>query len=756
MNSKLSSESSNFTKTSQDYPNESSSPTNYYRNSYEHILDEFRWLNKLLNLYLIKLRNNNFYSSLNGFSELFIADEEIDALVSAGVWESESTNHHKNENNNFKKLKLELLKARHILTNKIQKTLNKNTFLPIVHLSKILQLDEFEYHILIICLAPQLETRYERLYAYLQNNQTMKYPCKSFIRELLTEISNDQFSTARYLRPTSSLYHYQILKTFSDQSINHDLLKIDDRIISFILEEAVVDNRIKNYLKIYSQIDWNNLIVAKSVQDQIANLFRSMKKTNNILANTIYFYGRKGTGKKMIARALCHDLNTDLIVVDAQALLKTEEKFQENVRLIVREAILLSSAIYFENFQMIDNEIKDNFFYLNLLIEEINESGWLIFIGSTNPPSERLIHLTNFYSFEIHAPDNAMQKKLWSHYLKTVPKSNKFLSEEELSVRYNLTGGQIVDAISIASGKAKAEKPSNYKITGLDILDACRIVSQPKLSNFARKINAVYRWSDIVLPENQMQQLKELINHVKLKYKIIDAWGFRKKQSGTLGLTALFVGPSGTGKTMAAEILADELDLDLYKIDLSTVVSKYIGETEKNLERIFTEAEYSNTILFFDEADALFGKRSEVKDAHDRYANIEISYLLQRMESYEGISILASNFRQNIDAAFIRRVRFIIDFPFPDEDARKEIWRKIFPEQTPLDSDIDYGFLAKNFKINGGTIRNIALNAAYLAASEDLIVLMNHLISAAKSELEKTGKMIDKSKFKNFDEANSL
>jgi len=216
------------------------------------------------------------------------------------------------------------------------------------------------------------------------------------------------------------------------------------------------------------------------------------------------------------------------------------------------------------------------------------------------------------------------------------------------------------------------------------------------------------------------------------------------------GLNVIFAGPSGTGKTMSAGIIAGELRMDLYKIDLSTVVSKYIGETEKNLERIFTEAGESNAILFFDEADSLFGKRSEVKDAHDRYANIETGYLLQKMEEYDGIVVLATNLRKNLDEAFIRRMHFIIEFPFPEEEDRYEIWRRVFPKAVPLGEDVDLRFMARQFKMSGGNIKNIALAAAFLAAGdeqENPTIGMNQLIRATRREYQKLGKLCTESDF---------
>ena len=241
------------------------------------------------------------------------------------------------------------------------------------------------------------------------------------------------------------------------------------------------------------------------------------------------------------------------------------------------------------------------------------------------------------------------------------------------------------------------------------------------------------------MPQNEQNILQEIVAQVKQQAKVYDTWGFAPPGTEGLGISALFAGLSGTGKTLAAKVIAQELKLDLYRIDLSRVVSKYIGETEKNLSQVFDGAESGGVILLFDEADALFGKRSDVKDAHDRYANIEVSYLLQRIEAYRGLAILTTNLKKSLDPAFMRRLRFVVQFPFPNLEQRRQIWQKMFPSQLPT-KGLNFDLLAR-LNIAGGNIRNIALNAAFLAAEEDTALQMRHLLAAVKTEyakLEKT------------------
>lgn len=267
------------------------------------------------------------------------------------------------------------------------------------------------------------------------------------------------------------------------------------------------------------------------------------------------------------------------------------------------------------------------------------------------------------------------------------------------------------------------------------------------MEQLAQRIDAKATWDLLVLPSEQKELLHQITEQVSKRKRVYEDWGFRERMNRGLGISALFAGESGTGKTMAAEVIANDLELDLFRIDLSAVISKYIGETEKNLRKLFDAAEDSGAILFFDEADALFGKRSEVKDSHDRYANIEINYLLQRMEGYRGLAILATNMKSALDKAFVRRLRFIVDFPFPGVEERKEIWRKVFPPETPVDEGVVFQFLAKH-PLTGGSIHNVALNAAFLAAQEGGPVTMPLLLTAARTEFKKLERPAKESDFR--------
>jgi len=352
-----------------------------------------------------------------------------------------------------------------------------------------------------------------------------------------------------------------------------------------------------------------------------------------------------------------------------------------------------------------------------------------------------------FVRVEFRRPNHAERELFWMVSLNGSQPVNADVNLGALAAKFRFTAGEIQDAAATARSLARWRDPEGGEVTIDDLHAACRLQSNRKLAILARKITPHYTWDDIVLPTDRLQQLREICNQVRYRAQVYDVWGFDRKLSLGKGLNVLFAGPSGTGKTMAAEIMANELGLDLYRIDLSTVVSKYIGETEKNLARIFAEAETSNAILFFDEADALFGKRSEVRDSHDRYANIEIAYLLQKMEEYDGIVILATNLSRNIDDAFVRRMHGTVEFPFPNDQDRQRIWEHIWPRETPLQTDLDLDFMARRFEVAGGNIRNIALAAAFLAADDGQCVKMDHLIRATQREYQKMGKVVMNGEF---------
>jgi SpoVK/Ycf46/Vps4 family AAA+-type ATPase len=721
-----------------------------YANAHAHLFDELRWLNRLLAAHLLHLRRVNFYDSVKDFRGFFIADEEIDALLAAGIFEAEARVGDDERDRQQRQLLMQAHDLRQEITRKTTATLAQNVLLPFAHLARCFQLSEFEQQALLICLAPQIDARYEKIYAYLQNDITKKFPTIELILGLLSQSTEDRSRQLSCFHPEAKLRQFSLIEAMESEagtSVAQHGLRVDPRLTYYVLGHHAVDHRLSSYLRFYPPLRWEHVVVPAHLQSRLQKLSCLGADGTQDRRPIFYFYGRPGVGKKTLARALCGDIGVTLAAVDVRALLRDPSGFQEKARLILREGLLQPCAIYFDRLEKLESANDESTAMFDGLAREISELGWFTFLASEKPLPDELLDLSPIYAIEVPAPDYNSQKKLWEMHLNNVLTKNERIHLDQLAGRFNLTGGQIARAVSRAKQFAAVRDSGNGQITVADLMASSRVQSQPKLSALARKLAPKFHWNDLVLPEDQMSQLRELANQVKHRQIVIEDWGFTTKLALGRGLCALFAGPSGTGKTMAAEVIANDLGLDFYKIDLSAVVSKYIGETEKNLNRVFTEAEHSNAILFFDEADALLGKRSEVRDAHDRYANIEIAYLLQKMEEYEGITILATNLRQNIDEAFTRRIRFIIEFPFPEEEYRLRIWQGIWPQATPLAQEVDLAFMARQFKLAGGNIRNIALAAAFLAAENGQMVGMKHLVQATKREFQKMGRLVSENEF---------
>lgn len=405
-------------------------------------------------------------------------------------------------------------------------------------------------------------------------------------------------------------------------------------------------------------------------------------------------------------------LNLTIQQTSGEKFLVVEEPKDDSTwRAVIREATVSSSAVIVES----DGELRADTAYW------LDRADHLPFAISSREeqPLERMPQVRPWREF--HVPDGTATEADWQAALGTGPGLGHRLNRDQL---------RLVAKASAADG------------SGVDA--AVRRLASGHLDRLALQVRPSRDWDDLVLPGRETTQLKELTERYRHGPTVYGEWGFKAVPSA--GIVALFAGVSGTGKTLAAEVIAADLGLDVYKIDLSTVVSKYIGETEKNLEHIFDAAAAGNMVLFFDEADALFGKRSDVSDAHDRYANIEVAYLLQRLETYDGLVILATNLQGNIDQAFLRRIHVSVDFPMPSEQERLRIWRLSFPAKAPLES-IDFEFLSKQFRISGGNIRNVVLTAAFLAAAAQSVITMTHVVSALQRELEKLGRLITPEEF---------
>jgi len=603
-------------------------------------------------------------------------------------------------------------------------------------LASLFNLDEFEKQTLFVILAPEVEPGYGRIFAYLQDDLNKKFPTISLISSLLSK-NRHIFS---YLSPDAPLRAFRLIQ-FIDTDDGTPLLsqpiKIEESVRDFIFGHYRLDNRVQAFCRLFPRLPEGEISAEERAFAQ--KIAKGADQKKRFL---FHFHGNSTTEKKKKARQIASELGYGLLTVNTLAALKSGETFTDLMPLLYREAILSGTLLYFDN---LDALLKNGDFaiYEAPFFDSVDRFSWLTFFSSQRAWSPNDVlkeHI--FFDSSFKKPEYDDSLALWEKYLKEIDPS---LAEDAASkMARMLRFGE--DEIAQTAHLLKARQFSGEPIDVKTVYEICRKRVSDELNHLAQPIKSDNTLHDIVLPKEQTDQLKNLISHYNHQRQVFETWGF-KKFFQSQGIGVLFTGPPGTGKTMAASILANEMGLDLYRIELSQIVSKYVGETEKNLSKIFEAAEGSGVMLFFDEADAVFGKRTEVKDAHDRYANIEVSYLLQRIEEYDGPVILATNYKRNIDDAFVRRLRFIVEFPFPDEAMREMIWRKVFPAKAPLQKDIDFAFLAKNFRLSGANIRNIALFSAFYAAEKRGSITMKQIIMSIKKELQKSGKTYKPSDF---------
>ncbi|MGH2396895.1 MAG: ATP-binding protein [bacterium] len=717
----------------------------YFAESSEHLFAELERIDLLIRGQVACVRK--LQATDEQFRVLYISEQEVDALLEQPLGRPHWLGR---EAKQPVQLEAALERLSQQIARKTRASLDRGIELRLVVLQQRFDLNQFEIDVLLVCLAVEIDLRYERLYAYLQDDVTKKRPSVDLILNLLLPSAVCKLEAQQRFLPTAPLLDRHVVELIDDPSQTRPPLlaknlKVDDRVIQYLAGSAAPDHRIRSYIRtVDAQATPEPALLDQDTAHRLTGVVRNAPASERMI---VCLRGLYGVGKERMARAVCRELGLRLLVVDLGRMAGDDANGQERIlSLVNREARLQRAALYWTGFEAQGSAEKRAL--IHVFLRGLRDRPNLTFLAgeSSWQPGEDLLGVP-FIRVDLARPTAAERSRTWKALLDDGHPVQADLDPATLAAKFKFTQGQIEEAFATAEHLAKWRAPEDPHVTIRDLYEACRLHSNQKLSALARKIVPRYTWDDIVLPADRVAQLREICNHVKYRALVYDEWGFDRKLSLGKGLNVLFAGPSGTGKTMATEIMAGELGLDLYKIDLSTVVSKYIGETEKNLARLFHEAETSNAILFFDEADALFGKRSEVKDSHDRYANIETGYLLQRMEEYEGVVVLATNFRKNMDEAFVRRLHFTIEYPFPDEHDRRRIWDAIWPEDAPRDPALDLDFVARRFQVTGGNIRNIALAAAFLAADEGGVVATQHVIRATQREYQKMGKVVSEAGF---------
>ena len=585
------------------------------------------------------------------------------------------------------------------------------------NLCTIFSLSPFERDLLLLCGGVDLDSSFTELCARAHNDPGRTYPTFGLALAALQEPHWDAIT------PAGPLRRWRLIEVGAGPSLTSSPLRIDERVLHYLTGINYLDERLQDFvepLDQFTELPPSQLKLSHRVIEAWAH------DGDGYQWPIIQLNGEEHTSKLAIVASACAEMELNGHIVRSQNLPVTVAERQSFARLWEREAVLGHRVL------LIDCEHGDAVLNSTVIQSFIESIRGRIVLSIRDPLPGQFHHVIHL---ETRKPDSREQYVLWEDNLG--PLAKKLDGELQALVNCFNLGTADIGSVSaeVLAGSAAAESPIAIASA---LSRACRRQARPRMDNLAQRIEPAAHWQDLVLPEPQHQLLRNICGHVRQRIKVYETWSLATKCKRGLGISALFAGASGTGKTMAAEVLARELDLDLYRIDLSAVVSKYIGETEKNLRRVFDAAEESGAILLFDEADALFGKRSEVKDSHDRYANIEISYLLQRMESYRGLAILTTNMKNAVDTAFLRRIRFIVQFSFPDAAQRAEIWRRVYPIDTPTEG-LDISKLAR-LNITGGTIRNIAMNGAFLAADADDPVGMSHLLRATRVEYAKLEK----------------
>lgn len=583
------------------------------------------------------------------------------------------------------------------------------------YLCSAFDLSPFERKILLLCAGVELSAEVAQLCGKAQGNPQFTYPTFSLALAVFPNASWEAIT------PTAPLRRWQLIDRVNNDSLTQSRLRIDERVLHYLTGVSYIDERLNGL--IYPLAPPQYLLPShQKVAEGVANALLTQQEP----APIIHLCGNDMEAIAIAATA-CQMLDIGVYRLRALDMPTGSAEWDTLARLWERES-LLSHSILLLNCADVDRSRL-----VQVVIPFLDTIQTRLVIVGTEPFTLRA---RPFVYLAVPRSGLAEQRLLWQQALAPLaPDLNGRL--DGIVSQFRLSA-MAIESVS-AELKSQSDDVSQDDLTE-QLWDACRLQTRPNLNDLAQHITPRATWDELVLPERECQMLREIVAQVRRQAKVYDTWAFATRGVNGLGISTLFSGPSGTGKTLAAEVLASELRLDLYRIDLSQVVSKYIGETEKNLRQVFDAAESGGAILLFDEADALFGKRSDVKDAHDRYANIEVSFLLQRMESYRGLAILTTNLRKSIDTAFLRRLRFVVQFPFPNMDQRQEIWKRIFPPQMPTQG-LDFHQLAR-LNVTGGNIRNIALNAAFLAADQNTPVIMPHLLRAAKTEYSKLEKTL--------------
>jgi hypothetical protein len=608
------------------------------------------------------------------------------------------------------------------------------------HLRTAFGLNELEFQVLFICAVAGSYPYYQRALGWLIGQAASSNVSRELLYRLFVIEESDDKRLFDALGHSGRLVHANLIRQIKQTSpagVLQDGFEIENCIQRIFEGKDAIDPDLAfamSSIHVEEAISWP----LYTDQVEVSRVSTFVGSAVSDRGAFVFLTGRENRRKVGCAATVVNQLELNLFALDIDGFLSRE--LLEGGRLISvleRTIRIYRPAFFLENAESVFQDRAPEWNTALVRLLRILESHrCLVFVDIVEPHKLDHVDLRSpALAANFDLADYGVRTEVWERALRQVCGPDVDLSAISAPGDYRFTEEQVLNVVraarySVPDGQLNTE----------GLLEACRLHVGEALRGVGRQISTVYTWSDLILPDDSLAQIKEAVDHVVFSERVHRDWGFGNRADTASGLKVLFSGPPGTGKTLAANVMANELRLELIRIDLSTMISKYVGETEKNLARVFDAAEHTNAIIFFDEADALFGKRSEINNSQDRYANTEVSYLLQRMEEYPGISILATNLQSNLDEAFVRRLQFIVDFPMPGPEDRTRIWQASFPEGAPLASDVNLELLAKSLQISGANIKNIATNAAFLAAAKDSAIGMEEVSRATRREYEKEGK----------------
>jgi SpoVK/Ycf46/Vps4 family AAA+-type ATPase len=693
-----------------------------YQSAAEELTGQLWRLQLLLARAVMRFRERHAPDQRRGLSGVAIFDDEVDAFLNAvPQWSDECESD-------------VLVSARLRCDLRAQAGVLDGVDLPLERIRSCFELNALQFDALLLCLAAELHPGYGRVFAYLNNDLTRQRPSLALLVDILSEGWTTRLETRRALGSACALQRFALLVAGPGADELGAELAIDPSLVEFVL--AGMTLRQEDATPPVDDLSLDELLVSQPEAERLRQVasYLTQHAADSQQKAIIVLSGAPGAGKRTTARALSREIGERLRLCNLASLSERQD--------LVRHArdARLAGAIPCIRLQSRGGDERGDPAAVLAAIEQLPCQLAFVVIDADDAP--RLGQLATAHILGVHlaTPPATVRRTAWKRALREHGTGAFDEDVQTLAAVYPFAVGRIYASVREARLQLDPAAPQTCALGIRELAAAARNQTSHSLDKLAQPLPLRFGWSDIVLPDDERARLQEIADAVRNRDRVMEQWGFGEKISAGPGVNAIFFGPSGTGKTMAASILAAELGMAIYRVDLSRVVSKYIGETEQNLDALFEEARRSFALLFFDEAEAIFGKRSEVKDAHDRYANIEVAYLLQRMETFEGVAILATNLRKHMDNAFLRRLQFAVEFPLPAFAQRLQIWRQVWPASAELSDDIDLEFMANRFELSGGHIRNVAMMAAYLACEDGKPIGMAHLVAATRREFQKLGR----------------